>query len=65
LKEVGKISFFIWIAGIAFVGMYFMNSVLNYIEQIVKQEDTREEKLRSIISFGLVIALVTFLASVP
>jgi Kef-type K+ transport system membrane component KefB len=61
---VGKISFFIWIAGIAFVGMYFMNSVLNYIEKIVKQEDTREEKIRSVISFGLVIALITFMASV-
>jgi hypothetical protein len=61
---VGKISFFIWIAGISFVGMYFMNSLLNYIEKILKQEDPKEERLRSVISFGIVIALMTFMASV-
>jgi hypothetical protein len=62
---VGKISFFIWIAVISLVGMYFMNSLLNCIEKIVKQEDSKEEKLRYVISFGLVIALMTFMASVP
>jgi hypothetical protein len=54
MKEVRIISFFIWIAGTSFVGMYFMNSLINYIDKIVKQEDAREEKLRSVISFGLV-----------
>jgi Kef-type K+ transport system membrane component KefB len=64
MKEVRIISFFIWIAGTSFVGMYFMNSLINYIDKIVKQEDAREEKLRSVISFGLIIALITFIASV-
>jgi hypothetical protein len=41
-----------------------MNSFLSYMDKIVKHEDTKEEKLRSVISFGLVIALITFMASI-